>query len=438
MTPRNRQEPQPKSRARTARSRPRGRANGEGSIYPYRNGYAAYAWVTTPSGDQARKYVYGKTREVVHERWLKLQTKAATASVPTSIPTLEQYLTRWLSEVVQPNLELTTHAYYETMVRLYICPTLGGRRLDRLGTRDVQAWVNKLGTICQCCAQGKDASRPKAKQRCCAIGHCCQEYAGRRTVQAARNTLRAALNHAKDSDELVSRNAANYIKVPTPARRRRRDSVWSVEEASRFLASAHDDNDPLYAAYVLVLVNALRKGEVLGLTWASIDFDESELDIRWQLQRSASSSFTRNGSRPRTPTPTTPCRCRASAPQPSSSAAATRRPRAKRRATGGSRVIWSSPPAGELRSSRATSIAASRPAAGRLPSPGSGCTTPGIPAPRSWPSWRSTPGSRCASCGTPRSRSRWRSTPTSPTRSPVPHSTGSATPLAARRPPLPT
>ncbi len=24
------------------------RGNGEGSIYPYRNGYAAYAWVTTP------------------------------------------------------------------------------------------------------------------------------------------------------------------------------------------------------------------------------------------------------------------------------------------------------------------------------------------------------------------------------------------------------
>ena len=283
MTPRKQQAFQPKARA--TRGRPRGRANGEGSIYPYRNGYAAYAWVITPSGDQARKYVYGKTREVVHERWLKLQAKAAAAAVPTTVPTVGQYLTRWLSEVVEPNLEATTHAYYETMVRLYICPTLGGRRLDRLTTRDVQAWVNKLGMICQCCAQGKDAARPESKQRCCAIGQCCHEYAGRRTVQAARNTLRAALNNAKDSDELVTRNAANYIKVPTPARRRRRDSVWSVEEASRFLASAHDDNDPLYAAYVLVLVNALRKGEVLGLTWDSIDFDESELDIHWQLQR---------------------------------------------------------------------------------------------------------------------------------------------------------
>ena len=45
----------------------RTRPNGEGSIYPYRNGFAAYAWVTKPDGTRTRKYVYGKTREEVHE-----------------------------------------------------------------------------------------------------------------------------------------------------------------------------------------------------------------------------------------------------------------------------------------------------------------------------------------------------------------------------------
>jgi hypothetical protein len=32
----------------------RSRANGEGSIFPYRNGYAAYAWVTNPAGRAQR------------------------------------------------------------------------------------------------------------------------------------------------------------------------------------------------------------------------------------------------------------------------------------------------------------------------------------------------------------------------------------------------
>jgi integrase len=264
---------------------PRGRANKEGSIYPYRNGYAAYVWVTTPSGQQTRKYVYGKTREIVHDKWVKLTAQAAAAPIPTRIPTVAQYLARWLADVVEPNLEPATYAYYETMARLYIIPALGGKRLDRLQTRDVQTWLNKLATVCQCCVQGKDAARLEGRQRCCAIGACCREHAGRRTVQAARNTLRAALNHARTSEELVSRNVAAFAKVPSPPRRRRKGSVWSVEEASRFLASARDDDDPFYAAYILILVNGLRKGEVIGLTWSGVDEDKRELDISWQLQR---------------------------------------------------------------------------------------------------------------------------------------------------------
>jgi integrase len=270
---------------RKSTARPRGRANGEGSIYPLRNGYAAYVWVTTPSGERARKYVYGPTREIVHDKWVKLQAKADQAPVPTRTPTLAQYIARWLADVVEPNLEPATYAYYEAISRLYIVPSLGKKRVDRLQVREVQTWLNRLAKICQCCVQGKDTARPENRRRCCAIGECCEDYPSRRTVQAARNILRTVLNHARASDELVSRNVAAMVKVPSPPRRRPKGSVWSVEEASRFLASAQEDGDPLYAAYVLVLVNGLRKGEVLGLVWPSIDEDEAELDISWQLQR---------------------------------------------------------------------------------------------------------------------------------------------------------
>jgi integrase len=41
----------------------------------------------------------------------------------------------------------------------------------------------------------------------------------------------------------------------------------------------------LYAAYVLILVLGLRKGEVLGLPWNAVSLEAAELDIGWQLQR---------------------------------------------------------------------------------------------------------------------------------------------------------
>ncbi|HVB41187.1 MAG TPA: site-specific integrase [Streptosporangiaceae bacterium] len=202
-------------------------------------------------------------------------------------PTLTDYLARWLADVVRPNLEPATFAYYEAMVRLYITPCLGSKRLDRLETHDVQDWLDTLPALCQCCIQGKDAARPARKRRCCAVGNCCRYGTGRRTIEAARNTLRTALSRAIASGELTGRNVAGLAKLPSHARARHhlKDSTWSMDEASRFLTSAQDDEDPLYAAYVLVLVNALHKGEVLGLTWPSIDLDRAEFNASWQLQR---------------------------------------------------------------------------------------------------------------------------------------------------------
>ena len=61
-----------------------GRGNGEGSIFPYRNGYAAYAWVTTPDGYRRRKWVYGKTRDEVAGKWHDAKTRARQGPVPPS------------------------------------------------------------------------------------------------------------------------------------------------------------------------------------------------------------------------------------------------------------------------------------------------------------------------------------------------------------------
>jgi integrase len=57
------------------------------------------------------------------------------------------------------------------------------------------------------------------------------------------------------------------------------------EQARRFLASAREDHDPYYAAYVLVLIGGLRKGEVLGMTTDAADFDRLTVRIEHQLQR---------------------------------------------------------------------------------------------------------------------------------------------------------
>jgi hypothetical protein len=43
--------------------------------------------------------------------------------------------------------------------------------------------------------------------------------------------------------------------------------------------------DPLYPAFVLLLLYGMRRGEVLGLSWQDMDLDSGLLGIRQQLQR---------------------------------------------------------------------------------------------------------------------------------------------------------
>jgi integrase len=262
----------------------RARANGEGSIYPYRNGFAAYVWVTRPDGTRARKYVYGKTREDVHAKWLKAHADAQAGVVATKTGTLGAYLTYWISEVVEPNLAPATYDNYERFVRLYIRPGLGDKRLNRLQTRDVQTWINKVGRTCQCCAQGKDAARPEKRRRCCAkkFGNCCNDLPSKRMISDIRNCLRSALTYAI-ADGLITKNVASAAKLPTVRKPKRRS--WTSDQARAYLESARTDADPLFAAYVLILVLGLRRGEVLGLTWADVDLDKAELTVGLQLQR---------------------------------------------------------------------------------------------------------------------------------------------------------
>lgn len=268
-----------------AKARKRSRANGEGSIFPYRNGWACYVWVTTPSGERCRKWRYGQSRDAVHAKYVKLLAEASQGPIATTIPTLDQHVAYWLAEVViEPNYAPLTISTYETHTRLHIRPYLGSKRLDRLSIRDVRTWINKLRTVCQCCAQGKDAARPPTKRRCCAKEkrECCKQTLSERSIQDVLACLRSALSNAV-TEEIIPRNVATKLRLPKP--RRKRVKPWTVKQASRFLEGARDADEPLYAAFVLTLVLGLRKGEVLGLTWDLVDFEAGELWVGEQLQR---------------------------------------------------------------------------------------------------------------------------------------------------------
>ena len=122
-----------------------------------------------------------------------------------------------------------------------------------------------------------------------------------------------------------------------------------MDEALAFLQAAKPD--PLYPAFVLLLLYGMRRGEVLGLRWQDVDLDAGTLRIRQQIGRV--SGELRTG----------PVKTKAGnrdLPIPSLAHAAlwfasnSKPPTVKRSAPAGRTPAWSSPPAAAGRSNPGT------------------------------------------------------------------------------------
>ena len=112
-------------------------------------------------------------------------------------------------------------------------------------------------------------------------------------------TLRSALNTAL-RERLITDNPARYLQVPAGrrphaviwTRRRVRDwrrtgkrpavAVWTPTQTRRFLRSVA--GHPLFAAFHLLALRGLRRGEACGLRWSDLDLDAGLAYIARQVQ----------------------------------------------------------------------------------------------------------------------------------------------------------
>src|SRR5512139_762007 len=92
------------------------------------------------------------------------------------------------------------------------------------------------------------------------------------TMQRIRATLRTALN-AGLRQGLISDNPAARIELPGARR----------PQAAVFLHGIRDHR--LYAAYHLIALRGLRRGEAAGLRWCDLDLDGGVAFICQQLQQ---------------------------------------------------------------------------------------------------------------------------------------------------------
>jgi integrase len=233
----------------------RSRANGEGSVYLVKNRNCWGASIKNLLEVRITKTF--QTKDEAHA-WLLEQKKLRLQGLYSNDENLKQTVAEYLLEWVEHNRNqkkpATTRNYSER-IRNQINPRIGYLKATALSPRAIEDLISQL--ISAGYAPG--------------------------TIYATYRTLSAAYSDGVRLG-LLSQNPTTRVKLPklisTPMKQISRQDAAKIYSCAMQTPSMH-------ARVELGMVCGLRPGEVLGLLWSDIDWDERTLTISRQVQRIA-------------------------------------------------------------------------------------------------------------------------------------------------------
>lgn len=206
--------------------------------------------------------------------------------------TVGQWLDRWIRDRERDTdspLSATTAKHYRAHVDLYLKPRLGHYRLRDLRRDHVSRMLGDLtaerNAECELYATDRQAwlraRLPKGEMAETKPIRAPKPFSAA-TLQRVRATLSSALGDAVDSGLLAS-NPATQLRLRKGKRRAPTEQapvkVWSAEQAAAFFARLAADDHPLYELLATAATTGLRRGELCGLRWASVDLDAGTLKV---------------------------------------------------------------------------------------------------------------------------------------------------------------
>ena len=226
-----------------------------GKEYPYWEG--RYTCGFDPgSGKQIQKSVTGKTQKEVAQKIKELTAAldAGTYIAPHKM-TVGQWLDTWQNEYLA-NVKPSTVSSYEATIRNHLQPGLGAIRLDSLTTHDIQEFYNSLHSP----SENRNALSSK-------------------TIKNIHGILHHALEQAMLNNYIRS-NPSNACVIPKAIKKKVKP--MNEHQIADFLKAIKEHK--YENMFLIALFTGMRQGEVCGLQWECVDFDNGTILIDKQLQ----------------------------------------------------------------------------------------------------------------------------------------------------------
>lgn len=171
--------------------------------------------------------------------------------------TLHDYLMYWQKEYVSLKLTPRTQDNYETTIRIHILPHLGSYKLKALTPETLQTFFNMK----------------------------VREGWAKQTLSIMFGIMSKSLKHAVYPYKYINETPMQYVELMVNKERKptREDLKIQSTENLKKINQALSEDHPFYLPFHIGLHCGLRVGEVCGLEWKHINFEESTLEIEQQL-----------------------------------------------------------------------------------------------------------------------------------------------------------
>lgn len=170
---------------------------------------------------------------------------------------VSDYFDYWMENYVEKKLKYNTQKNYQNAVNKYIKPEIGKYYLSSIGPARLQELVNKLPD---------GFSTPLSKH----------------SVEIIFTVLKGAFKRAVYPWQAINNNPMIYVEMPSfenkPKQTRDDMKIITMEQYQAILDS-NPPSSPFHLPLMIGFHTGLRRGEVCGLQWSDISFEDQTLTV---------------------------------------------------------------------------------------------------------------------------------------------------------------
>ena len=196
------------------------------------------------------------TEKDAKDRLLDLNYQMAHGGVihPHRI-TYGAWLDRWLAVVIKPRRSIQTYKSYSFAVQKHIKAHLGSLPVQKVTVTHLQDYYNTM----------------------------LETYRGT-TIQMHQAIISGSLKAAV-LEGIIDRNPAPLVPGKPVVRRSDSSNVWSRDQVAMFMTMLAKTTPQMHAFYALLLDTGMRKREIAGIRWPSVDFNKGQIGISEKLEQ---------------------------------------------------------------------------------------------------------------------------------------------------------